>query len=470
MSTRKALIVVVVASTLLLAVGSAPQFTGTARALPPVQEPGPTGAAIPYPGQLTDEAGQAVADGVYDFAFALYGSETGGEPLWTETQEGVTVQGGAFTALLGSVAPISKEVLEGGARWLAVGVRGPGEGEFTALAPRQELSAAASTAPASPSAGLACPHDHLYESWVGSNAAYTFRVQNTGTGDAIRGYANTTSVDYAGLYGYNSGNGGSGVYGQSGSSGRGVYGKSVSGEGVYGTSTSGDGVAGRAAASNKSGVYGYNSGSGYGVAGRSVSGWGVEADGNNASAFDKLGDLVLRGSYGEIFSFGTLLDLYSDGNVVIDLDDNNNDSNAFFRILNGADQIVHEINENGTKSAILQTESYGQRAVYTMESPEVWLEDLGSASLVDGAATVAFEPIFAETINLEVDYHVFVTPLCQEPVLLFVTAKSTSGFTVRGVTLDGQPAACGFDYRVVAKRLGLEGIRLEPPAMSASGK
>jgi hypothetical protein len=38
------------------------------------------------------------------------------------------------------------------------------------------------------------------------------------------------------------------------------------------------------------------------------------------------------------------------------------------------------------------------------------------------------------------------------------------------VTLDGQPAACGFDYRVVAKRLGLEGIRLEPPAMSASGK
>jgi hypothetical protein len=237
---------------------------------------------------------------------------------------------------------------------------------------------------------------------------------------------------------------------------------------VHGESSTGDGVSGTAAASNKSGVYGYNSGSGYGVAGRSVSGWGMEADGNNASVYDKLGDLVLRGSYGEIFSFGELLDLYSDGNVVIDLDDNNNDANAFFRILNGQDQIVHEINENGTKSAILQTESYGQRAVYTMESPEVWLEDLGSAALVDGEATVAFEPIFAETVNLEVDYHVFVTPLCQEPVLLFVTAKGTSGFTVQGVTLDGQPATCGFDYRVVGKRLGLEDIRLEPLAMSAS--
>ena len=76
MSTRKVLVVVVVASALLLAVGSGPQFTGTARALPPVQEPGPTGATIPYPGRLTDQAGEPVADGAYDFAFALYGSES----------------------------------------------------------------------------------------------------------------------------------------------------------------------------------------------------------------------------------------------------------------------------------------------------------------------------------------------------------------------------------------------------------
>jgi len=45
-------------------------------------------------------------------------------------------------------------------------------------------------------------------------------------------------------------------------------------------------------------------------------------------------------------------------------------------------------------------------------------------------------------------------------VLLSVTANSAS-FTVRGVTLDGQPAECAFDYRVAAKRLGYEGVRLE---------
>jgi hypothetical protein len=29
------------------------------------------------------------------------------------------------------------------------------------------------------------------------------------------------------------------------------------------------------------------------------------------------------------------------------------------------------------------------------------------------------------------------------------------------VTLDGQPAECAFDYRVAAKRLGYEDLRLE---------
>jgi hypothetical protein len=32
------------------------------------------------------------------------------------------------------------------------------------------------------------------------------------------------------------------------------------------------------------------------------------------------------------------------------------------------------------------------------------------------------------------------------------------------VTLDGQPAQGGFDYRIVAKRLGYETLRLEPTA------
>ena len=118
----------------------------------------------------------------------------------------------------------------------------------------------------------------------------------------------------------------------------------------------------------------------------------------------------------------------------------------------------------GSKSALVETASHGRRLLYAMESPEVWFEDLGTARLTNGEATVTFDPIFAETVNLKEDYHVFVTPLAQEPVLLFITAKTSAGFTVRGVTLDGKPAGCSFDYRVIAKRLGYEGLRLETPA------
>jgi hypothetical protein len=46
-------------------------------------------------------------------------------------------------------------------------------------------------------------------------------------------------------------------------------------------------------------------------------------------------------------------------------------------------------------------------------------------------------------------------------VLLYVASKTATGFTVGGATLDGQPANCTFDYRVVAPRLGYEDVRTE---------
>jgi hypothetical protein len=176
MFTKQALSIVLVASAVMLAVGIGPRFAGTARALLPSQQP--SGVTIPYPGRLTDESGQTVADGAYDFTFALYAAEAGGEPLWTETQESIVVQDGAFATLLGSADPLPQETLDGGARWLEVAVRGPGEAEFTLLSPRQELSAAAPVALTSPSAGLACPHDHLGEEWIGTFTNYGLKINN----------------------------------------------------------------------------------------------------------------------------------------------------------------------------------------------------------------------------------------------------------------------------------------------------
>lgn len=172
-------LIVLVAGVVTLAVGVGPSIADTVRALPPVREPEAAGVTIPYPGRLADDAGRPVADGVYEFTFVLYTVESGGEPLWSEVQEGVMVVGGSFSASLGDVNPIPQAVLDGSPRWLAVVVRGPEEAGFTALAPRQRLSVAAPAAPSSLTNGAACPHDHFGEEWIGASGDSGLYIENT---------------------------------------------------------------------------------------------------------------------------------------------------------------------------------------------------------------------------------------------------------------------------------------------------
>ena len=104
--------------------------------------------------------------------------------------------------------------------------------------------------------------------------------------------------------------------------------------------------------------------------------------------------------------------------------------------------------ESGTRSL----------AVYSMESPENWMEDFGSAATTNGTATVVFEPKFAQTINAGSGYHVFITPNadCKG---LYVTNKTAAGFEVH--EMGGGVSSVAFDYRIVAKRAGFENVRLE---------
>ena len=100
-------------------------------------------------------------------------------------------------------------------------------------------------------------------------------------------------------------------------------------------------------------------------------------------------------------------------------------------------------------------------SLYGIAAAEAWYEDLGSSSLVSGKVDVSIDPLFAQTINLTEDYQVQVTATCNEPVLLFVSEKTTAYFTVQGVRLDGKPSNCAFDYRISAKAVGYETVRLE---------
>jgi len=112
----------------------------------------------------------------------------------------------------------------------------------------------------------------------------------------------------------------------------------------------------------------------------------------------------------------------------------------------------------GTKSAIVDTQDYGWRHLYAVESPQNWFEDFGQATLTAGEAVVTIEPIFAQTVNLDLPYHVFLTPLGDCP--LYVAEKSTSSFTVRAH--EGAACEVTFDYRIIAPRLDYEELRLKP--------
>ncbi len=105
-----------------------------------------------YQGQLND--GGNLANGAYDFEFALYDALTGGIQVGsTVTLNDVAVSNGLFTVELdfGSV-------FDGTALWLQIGVRpGNSSGAYTPLDPRQALTATpyATYASSAPWSGLA---------------------------------------------------------------------------------------------------------------------------------------------------------------------------------------------------------------------------------------------------------------------------------------------------------------------------
>ena len=109
----------------------------------------------------------------------------------------------------------------------------------------------------------------------------------------------------------------------------------------------------------------------------------------------------------------------------------------------------------GSKNAAVKVDNGEYRLLYSQESTECWFEDFGKGKLVDGKVIIQIDPLFAQTVNTSVEYHVFLTPQ-DEPLTLAVANQTAASFEVRG------PAGSNifFSYRVVAKRRGFENFRL----------
>jgi hypothetical protein len=110
----------------------------SAGALPLVRQAvpaSPSTTTVHYQGRLADSGGEPL-EGPVDLQFALYASDTEGEPIWgPELHEDVPVEDGLFTVNLGGPTGGLPLSLLGGSLWLEVIV----EGE--ALSPRQQLGA-----------------------------------------------------------------------------------------------------------------------------------------------------------------------------------------------------------------------------------------------------------------------------------------------------------------------------------------
>ena len=315
---------------------------------------------------------------------------------------------------------------------------------------------------------------------VGAAGSAIYATSSNPSATVVYGLASATTGPAWGVAGVTSSPSGYGVFG---SGGTGVYGTGSTG--VYGSGF--DGVQGTTASLYGFATTGYSTAAGAigaqgeaGVGVQSISGTGSVLFGNygNGPGFSAgvWGDTVFNGHeggvYGQMGVVGTGDDAYAG------FFENDSNSLPTLQVMNvhgpnvpvfyaggptlgyGYCQVSADGNFTctGTKSAVVPVDG-GKRkvALYAIEGPENWFEDAGGGELVNGAAVVELEPVYAQTVNTELDYRVFLTPNgdCKG---LYVTRKTATSFEVH--ELGGGTASIAFDYRIMAKRKGYETVRL----------
>jgi hypothetical protein len=111
---------------------------------------------------------------------------------------------------------------------------------------------------------------------------------------------------------------------------------------------------------------------------------------------------------------------------------------------------------SGSKSCAMAT-SKGNKALFSIESPEVLFVDYGSGKLNNGKAYIPLDPTFLEVVTIDATqpYRVVVTPTdaCNG---LYVIKKESS-FEV--VEIADGTSNVTFDYQVIAHRKGYENKR-----------
>jgi hypothetical protein len=302
--------------------------------------------------------------------------------------------------------------------------------------------------------------------------------------------------------------GGQFVGGIRGAPGLGVVGVGAPGDGVRGiaggAAPAGHGVAGFTESPNHAGVLGETSTGGVGVQGRSSSqavrgdggtfgvigggtATGVDGTGTGPSGFGVVGRGTVAGVHGTSAGAGGFGVIGIGGRVGVRGDGRGATSGIgvegipgplsggiipFAGAFRGSVLVANNLSVNGSlfvsgaKAAVVPHPDGSERAMYAVEAPESWFEDIGRAHLRHGAAHVDVDPDFAAVTGLGDDYHVFLTP--EGPTNgLYVGDRTPSGFEVRE---QGRSTSdISFSYRIMTRRTDVRAGRLEPIEGAPSG-
>lgn len=133
-----------------------------------------------------------------------------------------------------------------------------------------------------------------------------------------------------------------------------------------------------------------------------------------------------------------------------------------FTMKSGTITVSGNFKVTGTKSSLVNTESYGERLLYAFETPEYLFSTYGKAiTNQDGYVEVEIEPMFLETINTDSkNYHVFVSP--------YDNATAYACFLERDrFLIKSDKPNIEVSWQLVAYRKGYEDFYLETPETNA---
>ena len=340
-------------------------------------------------------------------------------------------EGTEATTSLGIEAPRAENSLpEGGAAGAKVGRRGLMRRAAGASAAAALLLTAKEAAPAEAAAratleGASTADYGAIASPGGPVTGVTIpQIGATDHGVIGSNTAATVLPFSSGVAGARIGDGRVGVLGANGTAGFGVYGVSQSGVGTAGVSDTLYGVYGNAnaAAGDTAGVFG--SSPAKGIWGRTTAGFGI------------LGQATANGGIGVYGTAPTAVNTwagYFEGHVFI----------------SGG------LAGGNVARSFAPGRDGGPRALYSLDTAEPVVEDFGEGSLSKGQAVVALDGDFVAVAEGGA-YQVFLTAY-GDLGSLYVAGRTSTAFTVQSST----GATGGFGFRVVAKRKGASGRRLE---------